>query len=70
VPANTGLTLQKPLSEVGDVFMGGWPVRVARITVEHQRARFQLFFEFFLTECNCLVVVVWTNDFEINAIAH
>jgi len=50
--------------------MGGRPVRVACITVEHQRAGFQRFFEFFLAECNCLVVVVRTNDFEINAVAH
>lgn len=50
--------------------MGGRPVRVARITVEHQHSGFQRFFEFLLAECNCLVVVVRTNDFEINAVAH
>src|SRR5277367_22369 len=68
-PALTWI-LRKLLSEVGDVFMGGRPVRLARITVEYQRAGFQPFFEFFMAECNCLVVVVRTNDFEINAVAH
>ena len=68
-PALTWI-LRKLLSEVGDVFMGGRPVRVACITVEHQRAGFQRFFEFFLAECNCLVVVVRTNNFEIYAVAH
>ena len=33
--------------------------------MEHQRARFQFRFELFLIECNCLVVVVRTYDFEI-----
>jgi hypothetical protein len=62
--------LRELLSEVGDFFMGGRPVRVACIAVEQQCAGFQRFFEFFLAECNCLVVVVGTNDFEINAVAH
>src|SRR5580692_11547925 len=62
--------LRKLLSELGDVFRGGRPVRVARITVEYQCAGFQRFFEFLLAECNCLVVVVRTNDFEIDAVAH
>jgi hypothetical protein len=38
--------------------------------VEHQRTGFQRFFEFFLTECNCLVVVVRTDNIEVQAIAH
>jgi len=38
--------------------------------MEHQRTGFQRFFEFFLTECNCLVVVVRTNNLEILPVAH
>ena len=62
--------LRELLSKFGYVFVGGRPVRVACITVEHQRTGFQCFFEFFLTECNGLVVVVRTNNFEIYAVAH
>jgi hypothetical protein len=65
-----GGILRELLSKSGNVFVGGRPVRVACITVEHQRTGLQRFFEFFPTECNCLVVVVRTNDFEINAVAH
>jgi hypothetical protein len=36
----------------------------------HQRTEFQLFFEFFLAECNCLVVVVRKYYFELYAGAH
>jgi hypothetical protein len=38
--------------------------------VKHQRAGFQRFFEFFMAECDCLVVVVRTYNFEIQVIAH
>jgi len=58
------------LSNLGDVFMGGRPVRVTGITVEHQRTGFQRFFESFPTECDCLVVVVRTNNLEIHPVAH
>ena len=61
---------REQLANFGDVFVGGRPVGVARITVEYQRTGFQRFFEFFRTECNRLVVVTWTYDFEINAVAH
>src|ERR1700683_98142 len=50
--------------------MGGRALRVACITVERPRPRFQRFFEFFPTKCNCLVVVVRTNNFEIHAVSH
>jgi len=63
-------TLRQPRANFGDVFMRGWPVRIAGITVEHQCAGFQLGFEFFLTECNRLVVIVRTNNFKIHAVAH
>jgi len=49
--------------------MGGRPVRVACITVEHQGTGFQRLFEFLLIECNCLVMVVRTYNFEFHAIA-
>jgi hypothetical protein len=62
--------LRKLLSEVGNIFVGGRPVRAACITVEYQRTRFQCRFEFFLTECNCLVMVVRTYNFELDAVAH
>jgi hypothetical protein len=62
--------LRKLPPEFRDLFMRWRPIRVARIAVEHQRARFQSRFEFLLAECNRLVVVVRANDFEINAIAH
>jgi hypothetical protein len=62
--------LRELLSNFGIVFMGGMPVRVACITVEHQRSGFQHFFKFFLTECNSLVVVVRTNNFDTCAVAH
>jgi hypothetical protein len=62
--------LRQPLSNPGDVFMGGRPVRVAGIAVEHQHAGFQRFFESFLAECNGLVVVVRTNNLDIHAVAH
>jgi hypothetical protein len=38
--------------------------------VEHQIIGFQCFFEFILTECNRLVVIVRTNNFEIHSLAH
>jgi len=33
-------------------------------------AGFQRFLEFFLTECNCLIVNVRAFDFKIHAVAH
>jgi hypothetical protein len=62
--------LRQLLANFGNVFMGGRPVRVACIAVEHQRARFQFRFELFLIECNCLVVILRTYDFEVYAVAH
>jgi hypothetical protein len=38
--------------------------------VEYQCTGFQGFFEFFLTECYGLVVVVRTVNFELYAVAH
>src|ERR1035438_2966980 len=57
-------------SNFGNVVMGGRPVRVACIAVEHQPTGFQRLFEFLLTECNRLVVVVRTYNFEIHVVAH
>jgi len=57
-------------SKPGDFFTRWRPVRVAGVAVEHQRAGRQRFFEFFLTECNCLVVVVRTVSLELQAVAH
>jgi hypothetical protein len=54
----------------GNIFVGGSPVRIACIAVENQRAGFQRFFEAFMSECNCLAVVVRTNDFKIHTFAH
>lgn len=68
-PALTRI-LRELSTKFGNVFMRGRPVRVACITVEHQRAGFQRFFESFLTECNGLVLVVRTHDFKIHAVAH
>jgi len=52
-------------------FLSGWrPVRFARITVEHQSIGFERLFELFLTERNCLVVVVWAYCLELEAITH
>jgi hypothetical protein len=58
------------LAKPGNVFMGGRPVRVASIAVENQRAGLQRFFKAFLTERNCLAVIVRTYDFKIHAVAH
>jgi hypothetical protein len=58
------------LSKFDDFFTGWRPICVARIAVEHQRTRLQRFFEFFLTESNCLVVIVRTFDTKLQAVAH
>ena len=50
--------------------MGWRPVRVTSVAVEHERTGFQSLFEFFAAECDGLVVVVRTDDFEVEAIAH
>src|ERR1022692_2187222 len=62
--------LREMLPKIGDFITGWRPVRVACVTVEHQRAGLQRFFEFFLTERNCLVVVVRTDNFELQSVAH
>src|SRR5690242_18999500 len=62
--------LRELLSKFGNFFTGWRPVRIACITVEHQCAGFQRFFEFLLSERNRLVVVVRTYNFEIHAVAH
>ena len=62
--------LRELLPEFGNVCTGWRPVRIACIAVEQQVIGFQPFFEFFLTECNCLVVIVRTNNFEIHTLAH
>ena len=51
-----GGMLRELLPKPDNVFVRRRPVRVASIAVEHQRVRFQFGFEFFLTECNRLVV--------------
>jgi hypothetical protein len=62
--------LRELLSKLDNLFVSGRPVRIARIAVEHQRVRFQLGLEFFLTEGNRLVVVIRTYNFKIDAMAH
>src|ERR1700679_3241092 len=62
--------LREPLSDSSNLFTRRRPVRIARITVEHQSIGFQRFFEIFLVEPNCLVVVVRTDGLEIKVVAH
>jgi hypothetical protein len=62
--------LRELFPESGNVLVGGKPVRVASIAVENQRIGLQRVFEFFLTECNCLAMVVRAYDLEIRAVAH
>ena len=50
--------------------MGRRPVRIARITVEHQRTGLQLFLKFLCAECHALIVVVGTFNFKIYSVAH
>lgn len=50
--------------------MGGRPVRIARVAVKDERAGFQGFFEFFSTKRDGLIVIVRTNDFEVDAFTH
>jgi hypothetical protein len=38
--------------------------------MEHQRTRFQSFFEFFLAEFDGLVVVVRAYDIELQSVTH
>ncbi|MCU1335020.1 MAG: hypothetical protein JWO19_601 [Bryobacterales bacterium] len=63
-------TLGQLLANFGNVFVGRRPIRVACIAVEHERSRFQFRFEFFLIECNRLVVVVRTYNFGVYPVAH
>jgi hypothetical protein len=70
IERSLGGMLRELLSKSDDVFVRRWPVCVARIAVEHQRVRFQLGFEFFLAECNRLIVVVRTYNFKIYAVVH
>src|SRR5689334_10660094 len=62
--------LREVLSNPGDFFAGWRPVRVARVAVKYQRIGLQRSFEFFLIECNCLVVVVRTHNFEFETVVH
>jgi hypothetical protein len=68
------LELRRILSELFSKFsdfMTGWrPVRVTRITVEHQGIRFQPRFEFILRKFNSLIVVVRTHNLERQAVFH
>jgi hypothetical protein len=50
--------------------MGGRPVGIAGITVEYERAGFQLSLEFFKIERHGLVVVVRADNFEIDSVTH
>ena len=69
ISSGSGLLRELP-PKIGD-FIAGWrPIRVARVTVEHQRAGFQRLFEFLLSERNCLVVVVRTDNIELQSVAH
>jgi hypothetical protein len=65
-----GGMLRELLSKFDNVFVRRWPVRIACVAVEDQSVRFQLGFEFFLAECNRLVVVIRTYDFKIYAVTH
>lgn len=58
--------LREFFSNLGNVLTGGWPVRIARITVKYQRTGFKLSFESLPAELNSLLVVVWTYNFEIH----
>jgi hypothetical protein len=62
--------LRKLFAKFGNIFAGRSPVRVACITVKHQRTGLQHFFEFLPAEGNCLVVIVRTHNLEIHAVAH
>jgi hypothetical protein len=57
-------------SELRDLFSGWSPVRIAGITVELQRTGFQSSVEFFVTEFNCNIVTVGTDQIEIQMVAH
>lgn len=62
--------LRELFSNLGDNFVGGGPVRIACVAVEHQRTRLQLCVEFIPTERYRLTVIIRTNNFEIHSIAH
>jgi hypothetical protein len=68
--AGRALTLRQLLPDFGDIFMRRRPVRIACIAMENQRAGFQLGLEIFPVERNRLIVVVRTNNFKIQAVAH